>query len=75
MSMAQLNFLVSEQRQREIVDPHCEGVQIESLDVILSIAIQCVSSLPEDRPTIHRVVQVLESEVTTPCPSDFYDSD
>ncbi|KAG6387849.1 hypothetical protein SASPL_153043 [Salvia splendens] len=70
-----LNFLVSEQRQREIVDPHCEGVQIESLDVILSIAIQCVSSLPEDRPTIHRVVQVLESEVTTPCPSDFYDSD
>ncbi|KAL1532310.1 LRR receptor-like serine/threonine-protein kinase FEI 2 [Salvia divinorum] len=70
-----LNFLVSEQRQREIVDPHCEGVQTESLDAILSIAIQCVSSLPEDRPTIHRVVQVLESEVTTPCPSDFYDSD
>lgn len=73
--MTQLNFLVSEQRQREIVDPHCEGVQTESLDAILSIAIQCVSSLPEDRPTIHRVVQVLESEVTTPCPSDFYDSD
>ncbi|XP_057799027.1 LRR receptor-like serine/threonine-protein kinase FEI 2 [Salvia miltiorrhiza] len=70
-----LNFLVSEQRQREMVDPHCEGVQTESLDVILSIAIQCVSSLPEDRPTMHRVVQVLESEVTTPCPSDFYDSD
>ncbi|KAG6391380.1 hypothetical protein SASPL_149134 [Salvia splendens] len=70
-----LNFLVSEQRQREIVDPHCEGVQTESLDAILSIAIQCVSSLPEDRPTIHRVVQVLESEVTTPCPSDFYNSD
>ncbi|XP_042036028.1 LRR receptor-like serine/threonine-protein kinase FEI 1 [Salvia splendens] len=70
-----LNYLVSEQRQREIVDPYCEGVQTESLDAILSIAIQCVSSLPEDRPTIHRVVQVLESEVTTPCPSDFYDSD
>ncbi|KAL7122531.1 hypothetical protein ACP275_01G050500 [Erythranthe tilingii] len=69
-----LNYLVSETRQREIVDPHCEGVQTESLDSILSIAIQCVSSIPEDRPTMHRVVQILESEVTTPCPSDFYDS-
>ncbi|KAL8063775.1 hypothetical protein ABFX02_01G048500 [Erythranthe guttata] len=69
-----LNYLVSETRQREIVDPHCEGVQTESLDSLLSIAIQCVSSIPEDRPTMHRVVQILESEVTTPCPSDFYDS-
>ncbi|XP_051151674.1 LRR receptor-like serine/threonine-protein kinase FEI 1 isoform X2 [Andrographis paniculata] len=69
-----LNYLVSETRQREIVDPHCEGVETESLDSVLSIAIQCVSSGPEDRPTMHRIVQILESEVTTPCPSDFYDS-
>ncbi|XP_048319456.1 LRR receptor-like serine/threonine-protein kinase FEI 1 [Ziziphus jujuba] len=69
-----LNFLVSENRQREIVDPQCEGVQSESLDALLSVAIQCVSSSPEDRPTMHRVVQLLESEVMTPCPSDFYDS-
>ncbi|KAK6116938.1 hypothetical protein DH2020_049313 [Rehmannia glutinosa] len=69
-----LNYLVSENRQREIVDLHCERVQTESLDAILSIAIQCVSSCPEDRPTMHRVVQILESEVMTPCPSDFYDS-
>uniref|UniRef100_A0A1D1YET2 non-specific serine/threonine protein kinase n=1 Tax=Anthurium amnicola TaxID=1678845 RepID=A0A1D1YET2_9ARAE len=69
-----LNFLVMENRQREIIDPHCEGVQIESLDALLSLAIQCVSSNPEDRPTMHRVVQILESEVMTPCPSDFYDS-
>ncbi|CAA0838293.1 LRR receptor-like serine/threonine-protein kinase FEI 1 [Striga hermonthica] len=69
-----LNYLVTENRQREIVDPHCERVQIESLDALLSIAIQCVSSSPEDRPTMHRVVQILESEVMTPCPSDFYDS-
>ncbi|KAL0393816.1 UNVERIFIED_CONTAM: LRR receptor-like serine/threonine-protein kinase FEI 1 [Sesamum latifolium] len=69
-----LNYLVSESRQREIVDTHCEGVQTESLDALLSIAIQCVSSSPEDRPTMHRVVQILESEVMTPCPSDFYDS-
>ncbi|KAF7137145.1 hypothetical protein RHSIM_Rhsim07G0174500 [Rhododendron simsii] len=69
-----LNFLVSENRQREIVDPNCEGVQEESLDALLSVAIQCVSSTPEDRPTMNRVFQILESEVMTPCPSDFYDS-
>ncbi|KAL6501840.1 LRR receptor-like serine/threonine-protein kinase FEI 1 [Orobanche gracilis] len=69
-----LNYLVSENRQREILDPHCEGVETESLDALLSVAIQCVSSSPDYRPTMHRVVQVLESEVMTPCPSDFYDS-
>ncbi|CAI9775642.1 unnamed protein product [Fraxinus pennsylvanica] len=69
-----LNYLVSESRQREIVDPLCEGVQVESLNTLLSIANQCVSSGPDDRPTMHRVVQILESEITTPFPSDFYDS-
>ncbi|WCJ20525.1 Leucine-rich repeat protein kinase family protein [Euphorbia peplus] len=69
-----LNFLVTEDRQREIVDTNCEGVQTESLDALLSVATQCVSSVPEERPTMHRVVQLLESEVMTPCPSDFYDS-
>ncbi|XP_022756423.1 LRR receptor-like serine/threonine-protein kinase FEI 2 isoform X5 [Durio zibethinus] len=69
-----LNFLMIENRQREIVDPNCVGMQAESLNALLSVAIQCVSSSPEDRPTMHRVVQVLESEVMTPCPSDFYDS-
>lgn len=70
----QLNFLVTENRQREILDPLCEGVQSESLDALISVACQCVSSNPEDRLTMQRVVQVLESEVMTPCPSDFYDS-
>lgn len=69
-----LNFLITENRPREIVDPLCDGVQVESLDALLTMAIQCVSSNPEDRPTMHRVVQLLESEVVTPCPSDFYDS-
>ncbi|KAK8997968.1 hypothetical protein V6N11_012503 [Hibiscus sabdariffa] len=69
-----LNFLITENREREIIDPNCEGVQAESLDALLSVAIQCVCSNPEDRPTMHRVVQLVESEVMTPCPSDFYDS-
>jgi len=72
--LVQLNFLATEDRQREIVDQQCEGVQPESLDALLAVAMQCVSSAPEDRPTMHRVVQILESEVMTPCPSDFYDS-
>ncbi|KAF9689551.1 hypothetical protein SADUNF_Sadunf01G0103900 [Salix dunnii] len=58
-----LNFLITENRPREIVDLNCEGVQLESLDALLSVATQCVSSSPEDRPTMHRVVQVLESEM------------
>ncbi|XP_015085019.1 LRR receptor-like serine/threonine-protein kinase FEI 2 isoform X1 [Solanum pennellii] len=69
-----LNYLASENRRTEIVDPLCERVQTESLDSLLSVATQCVSSSPDDRPTMHRVVQILESEVMTPCPSDFYDS-
>ncbi|XP_050231041.1 LRR receptor-like serine/threonine-protein kinase FEI 1 [Mercurialis annua] len=69
-----LNFLVTENRRRDIVDPNCEGVQTESLDALLSVATQCVSSTPEDRPTMHRVVQLFESELMTPCPSEFYDS-
>ncbi|KQK22412.1 LRR receptor-like serine/threonine-protein kinase FEI 1 [Brachypodium distachyon] len=70
-----LNFLAGESREREIADPNCEGMQAETLDALLSLAKQCVSSLPEERPTMHRVVQMLESDVITPCPSDFYDSE
>ncbi|WZZ49285.1 hypothetical protein YC2023_049392 [Brassica napus] len=69
-----LNFLISENRPREIVDRSCEGVETESLDALLSIATKCVSSSPDERPTMHRVVQLLESQVMSPCPSDFYDS-
>ncbi|KAI7727580.1 hypothetical protein M8C21_019329, partial [Ambrosia artemisiifolia] len=69
-----LNYLITEDRQREIIDVNCEGVESATLDAVLSLAIQCVSSSPEERPTMHRVVQTLESEIMTPCPSDFYDS-
>ncbi|XP_011625311.1 LRR receptor-like serine/threonine-protein kinase FEI 1 isoform X1 [Amborella trichopoda] len=66
-----LNLLVKERRQREILDPLCEGVQEESFDALLSIAINCVSSNVKERPTMHRVVHMLEFEVLAPCPSDF----
>ncbi|KAL4570281.1 hypothetical protein LXL04_025933 [Taraxacum kok-saghyz] len=71
-----LNYLVTEERQREIVDEKCvsEGVGPETMDALLAVAIQCVCLSPEDRPTMDRVVKILESEVMTPCPSEFYDS-
>uniref|UniRef100_A0A7N0U4G4 non-specific serine/threonine protein kinase n=1 Tax=Kalanchoe fedtschenkoi TaxID=63787 RepID=A0A7N0U4G4_KALFE len=70
-----LNLLISENCQRDIVDPHCGGVRSETIDALLSVAISCVSSSAEERPTMHRVVQLLESEIMTPCTSDFHDSD
>ncbi|XP_047341064.1 LRR receptor-like serine/threonine-protein kinase FEI 2 isoform X2 [Impatiens glandulifera] len=69
-----LNFLGTENREGEIVDSYCEGVQAGSFDSLLSVAVQCVSSVPDDRPSMQRVVQTLEAEIMTPCPSEFYDS-
>ncbi|XP_020528968.1 LRR receptor-like serine/threonine-protein kinase FEI 1 isoform X2 [Amborella trichopoda] len=57
-----LNHLVEENKQTDIIDQLCEGVQPESFHTLLSIAIQCVSPNPEERPTMHRVLQILESE-------------
>ncbi|KAI3703569.1 hypothetical protein L1987_73742 [Smallanthus sonchifolius] len=35
-----LNYLTTEDRQREIIDVNCEGVESETLDAVLSLAIQ-----------------------------------
>ncbi|PWA34108.1 Peptidase S28 [Artemisia annua] len=43
----QLNYLMTEDRQREIIDMNYEGVESEILNALLSLAIQCVSSTPE----------------------------
>ncbi|PWA60021.1 hypothetical protein CTI12_AA386640 [Artemisia annua] len=69
-----LNYLITEDKQREIIDTNYEGVESEILNALLSLAIQCVSSTPEDRSTMYRVVQTLESEIMTLYPSDFSDS-
>ncbi|KAJ9549486.1 hypothetical protein OSB04_022029 [Centaurea solstitialis] len=69
-----LNHLTTEGRQHEIIHENREGVEEETLNALLSVATQCVSLSPEDRPTMHKVVKTLESEVMTPCPSEFYDS-
>ena len=67
--------LKHEKNLQEILDPKCEGVNMESLDALLQVATQCLSPMPENRPTMHEVVKMLEAEIMSPCPSDFYDSE
>lgn len=59
---------------REVLDPRCDGVLMDSLEALLQISTQCLSPMPDDRPTMHEVVKMLEAEILSPCPSDFYDS-
>ena len=54
-----------------------EEVSIERIESVLQIALQCISPTPEERPTMDRVVQLLEADNLSSCPSDlsnFYNS-
>ncbi|KAK1314734.1 LRR receptor-like serine/threonine-protein kinase FEI 2 [Acorus calamus] len=68
-----MNTLMGENRLEEIVDRNCDNMDVESVEAILDIASMCTSAEPEKRPTMKRVLQMLE-EVMSPCPSDFYES-
>ncbi|KAG5589188.1 hypothetical protein H5410_039702 [Solanum commersonii] len=43
-------------------------VDTESLDALLSVATQCVSSNPEERPTMQTIVQIIDT-IVSPCPA------
>ncbi|KAK6249918.1 hypothetical protein SCA6_003923 [Theobroma cacao] len=43
-------------------------------EAILEIAAKCTDANPDQRPTMSQVLQLLEQEVMSPCPSDFYES-
>nr|XP_024367144.1 LRR receptor-like serine/threonine-protein kinase FEI 2 isoform X2 [Physcomitrium patens] len=62
----------------EIVDKSClEDTSIEHIEPILQVALQCISPNPEERPTMDRVVQLLEAETLSSVPSEltnFYSS-
>nr|APU94839.1 leucine-rich repeat receptor-like protein kinase [Pohlia nutans] len=62
----------------DLVEKSClEEVPIERIESTLRIALQCISPLPEERPTMDRVVQLLEADSLSSCPSDlsnFYNS-
>ncbi|MCO5564885.1 hypothetical protein L7F22_018553 [Adiantum nelumboides] len=67
-------MLVKQNRLDEILDPTCGMVTRESIQAMLSLAMACASPAPEKRPTMNKVVQMLEADTLSPCPSDFYDS-
>ncbi|KAK9040029.1 hypothetical protein V6N11_015209 [Hibiscus sabdariffa] len=59
---------------RDVVDRRCNDTDMEALEAILEVAAKCTDANPDERPTMNQVVQLLEQEVMSPCPSDFYDS-
>lgn len=70
----QMNTLVRENRLEEILDKRCTDADVETVEAIIEIAARCTDSSPDERPTMQQVLQLLEQEVMSPCPSDFYDS-
>ncbi|KAL6181571.1 hypothetical protein ACLB2K_048225 [Fragaria x ananassa] len=69
-----MNTLLRENRMKDFVDKRCRDADPESLEAILEIAARCTDANPDDRPSMNQVLQLLEQEVMSPCPSDFYDS-
>ncbi|KAK9036463.1 hypothetical protein V6N11_078464 [Hibiscus sabdariffa] len=69
-----MNTLLNENRLEDVVDQRCNDADMETLEAILEVAAKCTDANPDERPTMNQVVQLLEQEVMSPCPSDFYDS-
>ena len=58
----------------DIVDRRCTNADAETVEAVLEIAARCTDANPDDRPSMQQVLQYLEQEVMSPCPSDFYES-
>ncbi|XP_022869285.1 LRR receptor-like serine/threonine-protein kinase FEI 2 [Olea europaea var. sylvestris] len=69
-----MNTLLRENRMEEIMDKKCRNADVETIEAIVEIAARCTDANPDDRPTMQQVLQFLEQEVMSPCPSDFYES-
>ncbi|XP_059303879.1 LRR receptor-like serine/threonine-protein kinase FEI 2 [Lycium ferocissimum] len=68
-----MNTLLKENRLEDILDKRCRDADAETVEAILEIAARCTDANPDDRPSMQQVLQFLEQEVMSPCPSDFYD--
>ncbi|OVA09082.1 Protein kinase domain [Macleaya cordata] len=68
-----MNTLVRENQLEDIVDRGCTDVDLDTVEAILIIAAKCTDANPDDRPSMNHVFQMLV-EVTSPCPSEFYES-
>ncbi|MED6216856.1 hypothetical protein PIB30_012025 [Stylosanthes scabra] len=69
-----MNTLLRENRLDDVVDKRCTDVDAGTLEVILDIAARCTDGNADERPSMNEVLQLLEQEVMSPCPSEFYES-
>ncbi|KAJ4769429.1 BRI1-associated receptor kinase [Rhynchospora pubera] len=67
-----LNTLTGEHRLDEIVDERCSNVEVEAVEALLDIAAMCTDSNPDRRPSMNRVLKMLEEEILSPCLSESY---
>jgi len=51
-----------------------KNADVEYVEVILELATSCTDANADERPSMNQVLQILEQEVMSPCPSDFYES-
>lgn len=69
-----MNTLLRENRLEDVVDKRCAGAESETVEVLVEIAMRCTDANPDERPTMHQVLQCLEQEIMSPCLSEFYES-
>lgn len=69
-----MNTLLKENRLADVVDKGCPDADLETVEAILEIAARCNDANPDDRPSMNQVLQLLEQEVMSPCPREFYES-
>ncbi|KAB1217416.1 LRR receptor-like serine/threonine-protein kinase FEI 1 [Morella rubra] len=69
-----MNMLLRQKRLEDIVDKRCTDADMETVEAIIEIASRCTDANPDERPSMNQVLQLLEQEVMSPCPSDFYES-
>ncbi|CAL5362143.1 unnamed protein product [Camellia sinensis] len=69
-----MNTMLRENRLEYVVDKRCSDADAETVEAIIEIAARCTDANPDDRPSMQQVLQFIEQEVMSPCPSDFYES-
>ncbi|KAI4336044.1 hypothetical protein L6164_014620 [Bauhinia variegata] len=69
-----MNTLLKENRLEDVVDKRCSDADLGSVEAVLELAARCTDANPDERPSMNQVLQLLEQEVMSPCPSDFYET-
>lgn len=71
----QVTLSIKENMQFEIFDSRIlNGAPKEQLESVLEIAVKCINPVPEERPTMDRVVQLLEANLLPPGPNELTNS-